>query len=366
MTSPQTMLKRLSASDDKIKSSKAEKPPDYRGITDEIADQTSTLTDICKQIIGIFNKGKDDKRLPEPIRQYMTTAGGSYAQILKLANDLNNQTKNLGELKLDDLRTSLKQKDVVLVIGDKDMRVIPFDQMWKIDDKDIKQYAPGQEIKPRFAGEQQISSAILALNQNKKQKIVFIRNGGPPLTNAGSFPFSRGGVMAEIAARLREYNFEVLDKDISGMWAMQAQMQQMPTEPEPTDDQIKDAIWVVMNFPVDQQQQQQMPTPPMEPKVAEHLKAGGSALILFAPRADDMTDLMKQWGIEVHAEAVAVHEVVKTSNEARQGDVIEEAQKYPFVFNIHDYGDTIITRPLKSLDSLLLPLMCVKVPARRV
>src|SRR6185437_11533499 len=86
VTSPQTMLRRLSTSEDKIKSSKAEKPPDYRGITDEIADQTSTLSDICKQIIGIFNKGKDDKRLPEPIRQYMTTAGGSYAQILKLAN----------------------------------------------------------------------------------------------------------------------------------------------------------------------------------------------------------------------------------------------------------------------------------------
>ena len=45
--------------------------------------------------------------------------------------------QDLGALKLDDLRTSLKAKDSVLVIGDTDMRVIPFDLMWKVDDKEI-------------------------------------------------------------------------------------------------------------------------------------------------------------------------------------------------------------------------------------
>ena len=33
------------------------------------------------------------------------------------------------------------------------------------------------------------------------------------------------------------------------MWAMQAQMQQMPAAPEPSDEQIKDAVWIVLVVP---------------------------------------------------------------------------------------------------------------------
>ena len=43
---------------------------------------------------------------------------------------------------------------------------------------------------------------------------------------------------AFVADRLREYNIEVLEKDISGQWQMQAmqmQMQGMPLAPEPSD-----------------------------------------------------------------------------------------------------------------------------------
>jgi hypothetical protein len=85
-------------------------------------------------------------------------------------------------------------------------------------------------------------------------------------------------------------------------------------------------------------------------------------MILFAPRSDNMGDLMKQWGIEVHPDAIAVHSPIKQAD-ARQGDVIEEAQKYPFVFKIRDYGDHMITKPLQSLDSLLLPMEVVKLTA---
>ena len=267
--SAQVLIKRLNASDEKIKRSKAEKPPDYRGIADEAAGAGARhISDISKQINEIFIKGKADARLPDEIRKYMTSAVDVYAQMGKLADDLNKQTKDLGALKLDDLRTSLKAKDSVLVIGDTDMRVIPKDQMWKADLEKLRQYTQGEEIKEKFAGEQAISTAILALNQNKKQKVCFVRNGGPPLTGAGSL-FGRGGPLAEVAGRLRDYNFDVTEKDLSGMWAMQQQMQQqqMPSEPEPSDEQIKDAVWVVLNFPSQQPDlQQPMPTPTMARK----------------------------------------------------------------------------------------------------
>ena len=37
---------------------------------------------------------------------------------------------------------------------------------------------------------------------------------------------------------MRDYNFEVLEKDLTGQWAMQAQMLGQPSEPEPTDEQL--------------------------------------------------------------------------------------------------------------------------------
>jgi len=103
-----------------------------------------------------------------------------------------------------------------------------------------------------------------------------------------------------------------------------------------------------------------MPSPSIGPKVAEHMKNGGSAMVLFAPQVENMAETMKEWGIDVHTNAVAVHEPIKTDLSARQGDAIEEAQKYPFVFDIRDYGDHMITRPLNSLPGFFVPMLAVK------
>ena len=356
----QILIKKLNASDEKIKRLHGDKPPDYVGIKEEIADQTQYLSEVSKQINDIFAKGKGDKRLPDEIRQYMTNAPAMYTQIGKIADDLNKKTKDLGALKLDDLRTSLKAKDCVLVIGDTDMRVIPKDQMWKADMEKLRQYTQGEEIKEKFAGEQAISTALLALNQNKKPKVCFLRAGGAPLTSQGSFFGRGGGPFSEVAARLRDYNFDVSEKDLTGMYAMQAQMQQQPAEPEPTDDQIKDAIWVVINSPT-QENPMGGPPPSINAKVADHLNAGGSALILNNLRADNLTDVLKPWGIELHNDAVDVHEPIKAPEGSRKGDMVDEASKLPFIFDLRDYGDHPIVRPLRSLRSMLLPLLALKV-----
>jgi hypothetical protein len=239
------------------------------------------------------------------------------------------------------------------------MRVLPRDQVWSIDAQQVRNLAPDQEVKPRFAGEQQITTAILALSQEKKAKVCFVRPGGPPLTTPGMMPFQRGGPMSQVGERLRQYNFQVLEKDLSGSWAMQAQMQQMPSPPEPSDAEIKDAIWIVMNF--QGQENPMQPTAPIAPKVADHLKNGGSAFIMFAPRADNMSAALKDWGIEVRADAIAVHTLVK-QGEGRPGGRLsfEDAQRLPYVFDIRDYGDHLITKPVRSLPSMLVPIIPVK------
>jgi hypothetical protein len=359
LTTINTIPQLLSSSRESIERRRKQKPPDLKGAVDSVSDSADLISQRAAAIVHIFEQDQGNAKLPESIRTYMASATPTYDKLKKIADDLVKQTKAVGELKLDDLRQSLRARDAILVMGEKDMRVIPFEQVWKADDQQLKQYVPGQELKPKFAGEQQISTAILGLTQSSKPKVCFVRAGGPPLTTPGMPPFQRGGPMSAVAERLKQYNFDVTEKDLTGMWAMQSQMQQMPSEPEPSDEQIKDAIWIVMDFPTSEPQQG-MPAPNITQKVEQHLKEGGSALIMVSLHGDAMKDVLgKEWGIDVHPDAVAAHALIKQT-EGREGDQIEQAQRIPFIFDIRDYGDDIITRPLKSLQSFLVPLMCIK------
>jgi hypothetical protein len=216
------------------------------------------------------------------------------------------------------------------------------------------------KVKPRFAGEQQISTALVTLSAKEKKKVAFIRSGGPPA--ALSLPmFNYEGFYSDVADRLREYGIEVLEKDVSGQWQMQAmqmQMQGMPHPPEPADDQLKDAVWVVIVSPQDPRQMMQNPAGSMlGPKVNEHLKAGGSAMILFDPQAEKM-EFLKEWGVEARPEYLAIHEKVEPQG-ARSEDRTADWQRQQPVFVIDEYGDHMVTKPLRSLDTLLVPLIPV-------
>jgi hypothetical protein len=336
------------------------KPPDYKRATEAVQSNMETLSTLVGQVIDDFSHYKDDAKVPEPIRKYIAESTPRYEQIKKMADDVATEVKNLGELKLDELRQNLRQQNSILVMGENEMRSLTFDQVWPTD-ADVKNYVQDAPVKRRFAGEQQISTAIFSLQQKGKRKIVFVRPGGSPLTEAAVPLFRRGGPLSMIADRLRDYNFDVLEKDLSGMWAMQQQMQQqqMPSAPEPTDEQIKDAIWIVVNIPNDQQQPGMPPPAPIGPKIAQHLKDGYPVLVLMSPQAENLAESLKDWGIETRPDAVAVHEIVP-NNGARSNDMADEAQRLPFVFVTNKFGDQALTKPLASLDFLALAMIPVQ------
>src|SRR5690606_28542702 len=121
--------------------------------------------------------------------------------------------------------------------------------------------------------------------------VAFVRAGGPPITQQGAIFGPPPGPLSRAAARLMDYNFEVLEKDLTGMWAMQAQMQMQqggpPPTPEPDDAAIKDAIWIVTAF---RGEAGPMGAPSsITPRIIEHLKAGGSALFLLPPEGEDVS-----------------------------------------------------------------------------
>jgi hypothetical protein len=165
--------------------------------------------------------------------------------------------------------------------------------------------------------------------------------------------------MAMVTDRLRDYNVDVLEKDVSGKWAMQMmqmQSQGRPMPPEPSDEQLKDAVWVVTVTPQNPQEMMMNPGAGMlGPKINEHLKNGGSAMILVYPQTEKM-DFLKDWGIEPRPEYVLVHEKIAAQG-ARSEDRTLDWQRQQPVFGLSDFGDHPITRPLRSLDGFFAPLV---------
>ncbi len=350
--------KQLKLSETTVNRALKQKPPNYKGVTDSVQDNVSVVSSIFGQVIDQFKTFKDDKKVPDAIRKYMTDSLPRYEDMKKAADDLLKEASSLGELKLDTLREALKLRNPILIRGEKEWKVLSYSQVWRKDNRDVQALRQGgAQIRPRFAGEQMISAAIVTLNQPKKVKVVFVRGGGPPVSQSGFPPFQPDGAFSAVAERLRDYNFDVLDKDLTGMWAMQQQQQQMPSAPEPADADIKDAIWVVIDSP--SAPSQFGPPPTIAPKIHEHLVNGGSALIVAEPRADDLAMALGSFGITLVADAVSVHELIKTEGAAPQ-DMVEEAQKVPYIFAIRDWGDHMLTRPLRSLQGILVAAVPVR------
>lgn len=333
-----------------------QKLPDWRGAVDAIDDGMNTMSSLTGQIIDNFKKLSTDPKLPEVVRKYMSTSLPDYEKIKTIADDMHTRISKLGELKLDELRTQLRQRDSILVMGNSDMRTISEDKVWQ-EQKDVQQMAANaRPIKPEFAGEQQISTAILALNRTTKPIVVFVRPGGAPLTTPGN-AFQQGGLLSRVAEMLRNYGFRVVEKDLSGQYAMQAQMQGMPAPEEATPEQLKKGIWVALGYQI-QRSQMGQPQASIAPAVAEHLKQGGSALILPFPQSEDFANALSPYGIVVHTNAWAVHEKLQLSDNASE---IEQAKAAPFVWVLNSYGDSPIGKPLKSLDGVFVPVLPISV-----
>jgi hypothetical protein len=338
----------------------SQKLPRYRDAVQAARSDLDSLSRMAGKVATDLATLQDNQQVSEEIRQYASAAIPRFGSAQKLADDLIANVDALGELKLDELSQKLRNGSIV-VVGRGDIRVLNFEDVWRLPDSS-RMWESGERPKLNFAGEQQISTALVALGEAQKPKVVFVRPAGPPLVGSGS-PFEAELPFSEVAARLRQYNFEVMEKDLSGQWAMQAQMRGMPVTPEPTDEQMKDAVWVVLSF---QPGVSAMGGPnPLGPKLAEHLGAGGSAMVLFTPRADNLSSALSDWGIEVLTDTVAVHAQIHSSGpDADGGDIVDEAlRKLPIVFVMRQYGQHDLARPIESLEALMVPMLIVKTSA---
>lgn len=350
---------RLARLQEGIERERKKKIPDYQAMAALVRERIEALRERLAAIVERAGAAKDQPSLPAAIKGYLAESLPRYERLVATCDEVIKEVDGLGELKLDTLRRSLQQRDPILVLGENDIRILAFEQVWKAA---AERRGPGgggeARLKPKFAGEQMITSAILAVNEPEKRKVAFVRAGGPPLTDPGFPPFVPGGPMSVIAERLRDYNFDVVERDFSGQWAMQAQMQGMPAGPEATDEALKSAIWVVLAF--GGQQAAPGAPDPVATALQKHLESGGRALVILAPQASGYDAVLSAFGITAHAHAIAVHEPIPAADAANP-DPLADARREQPVFDLRDYGDHPITRPLRSLESWLLPIVPVAV-----
>jgi hypothetical protein len=334
--------------------------PDYKGATEDVRSNLDDLSAMLGQINDGFTEAKKDPKLPTDLKKYIDENLASYVATKKTVDDFVKRIDALGELKLDTLREQVRREKSVLVMGESDIKVLPFDAVWKpVSSKGLE---PGETVAPmEFSGEQQIDTAMVALSTARKPTVVFVRPGGAPLASNGMMGQGQAGPLSEIADRLRDANFDVVEKDLSGQYAEQAAMQGMPPEPEATDEQLKTGVWVVVDFAP---AEGRAGPNPMGPRLAAHLKEGGSALVLAYMQADPLDIALNEWGVKLNTDAIVVHELIKSTG-VQAKDPFEEVQRFPYVFITTDYGNHPIANPLRSLEGLLVPMVPVKVTPQK-
>jgi hypothetical protein len=346
-----------------------QKIPDYKGGVRNVESSLTTFSRQAELVRKRMEELQNAEGAPQEARDYAKSSLAGYEAMKKQADDVLAKIKGLGELKLDEVRQRLVAPEgetpppAIAVMGENDIKLIDFKDVWKSGESTgLLAASGGAAPRYRFAGEQQLTAAMLSLSQPKKTKIVFVRGGGQAKTTAGMMGQGGDGTCTEIAQRLRGYNFEVLEKDVSGQ-SMQQMMRGMPPPNEPSDEDIRDAIWVVFSEP-QMTQFGPMPggSPELTAKLKEHLDRGGSALVLFELNGDPLTGVLKDWGIDVKPNMVAVHEPVVVQG-ARSGDFIEDARREPPIFVINEYGGPHpITDTIQALDAALVPMLPVEAP----
>jgi hypothetical protein len=357
----QGMLKSMQTSLDNsrgdLRRRMAESRPDYRGITTSLKGVLSKISADANAIIEFFQKNKGKPEISAALRDFITANQPKLEELKKLAGDEAVRIDKLPELKVDELQQALDVPNPILVLGPTQWRVIGESQVWPATNSG--RMGVEEKLQPTFAGEQQVTAAILGLMSPTKPKVAILRPGGPPLASPGFPPFQAGGPLSDLADRLRLYNFDVVEKDMSGQWAMQAQMQQQQmTAPEPSWQDIQGATWLILDLggPIQGQE-------PIAPQLAAHLGHGGSAVILCQPvqggpmemasaGSDSFQQVLKDWGIDLHTDRMAVHEQ-PPAPPSTSTDPLQDFLRQPFIWDIRDYGSAALAQPIKNLQSLL-------------
>ncbi len=307
--------------------------PDWPSLTSSMA---SDLTSIQQQFEALSKKNILSAFSPVVRNLLIKDAAAFKAQAKKLALYTVMLT-NLKPVKSGNVLSELRA-DSLIVIGPKTVKVLRRDQLF------VPLGAPGQSPPQyTFQGEQAVNSAILAMTEKHRTKVVFVSVNSMNLISAGG-PFTAAAKM------LRENNFKVYQ------WSPgPGGNPQSPTASENPPAIGKGVIWVVLDLPPSGQMAQMggMMYTMLEQKISQQLSEGGNAMFLLSampPQLMMLTQgqipyksILAGYGIRLRS----TYQVVQRM--AIQGGHHIDAPQ----IQIADYPDTIITKPIESLATML-------------
>mgnify|MGYP000526163936 CR=1 FL=1 len=193
--------------------------PKYSTATDAIKgfyEQVKSALTAAGDWMGKVEKWTKQANVPSPKdTRFFLTASERYKTLLDSLDAELNKAKDLPTLKVEELDRQVRP-DTIIVETKEEAKVLSFDDVWPAKQKGQWGQPVGSAFKDRlFAGEVEISSAILQLTQKSKPAVVFVRYGGQPLFFGG---FMFGGEQALYAGakeRLEKANFIVKEWDVS-------------------------------------------------------------------------------------------------------------------------------------------------------
>ncbi len=312
--------------------------PSYKRAIGEVRDTYSSISQVLDLFTGMLDQVKVAPAVPKEILDYIPGAEARAADAKKVAQAMLDRIGKLPELKeLDDFRDQLRSKSIIITT-DSGYKILQFDQVWKLPEGSIFA-AADSDVPPRliFSGEQQISSAILALTSHKPM-VIFVRPGGPTITSSMN---GSPAMFSSVADRLRDYNFEVREDDATGKSAM--------IGTNPTLEEMKEAVWVIVRDPRNPASESEAP---INALLLKHLQEGGSAILLLFPTTDPTSAALNYMGLGVNTDDVIVHEALASTGR-RSNDMVDSAmQSSQLFYLLNHYGDHPIARPLEGLPFL--------------
>ena len=151
--------------------------PEWSKAKDRVKTVTDGVLTQLKQFISA-----DPEGFSKPLQDYFKTRASAFQKVIDDVQKYKDRVDSLAPLKMDDVIDSLGT-DTVVILGPTSARVI--------SDYDIYKPSRGQSDSPTapkysFEGEQAITSALLAMAEPNKPKVVFVTVTPSQLTTPGA------------------------------------------------------------------------------------------------------------------------------------------------------------------------------------
>ena len=311
--------------------------PNYSSIRDDIVQN---LTDIDSMFSLLSDPSKIKAAgFPPSMIAYFTENNAKYKAMAKELKDYLDNLNKLPALKVQDVLSGIGRNTLV-ILGDKTAKVIlPYDLFSEANSN------PNSQGELTFNGEQAISSALYAMANPDKVKVVFVTPSAQHILDS---------MYSGMKSTLEQNNFEVLE------WSPPSGDPQAPPTDMNPPAEGRGVVWVVFTPDPPNMQMMMMQPPNPGPVIAatkRHMEAGGQVLFMaeasmamMGPPGFPYEDLVKDYGIEVMSKYAVMHLIENTDD---TGATVRRSIPYA---EVSRFPDTQITSPMQSLPSVFGPL----------